>query len=94
MPDRPRYEDDFYAWAQYQAEVPRSMPAPDSRFHREHLQRDAEVNCNTLYADGRKRAAVGLRRHDKEDAAEHLPAASPWPPTISAEHRYPARFER
>ena len=23
MPDGPRYEDDFYAWAQYQADLPR-----------------------------------------------------------------------
>ena len=26
MPDGPRWEDDFYAWTQYQAEVLRSMP--------------------------------------------------------------------
>jgi len=37
MPDGPRYEDDFYAWTQYQAEVLRSMPAPDNRFDREHV---------------------------------------------------------
>ena len=37
MPDGPRYEDDFYAWTQYQAEVLRSMPAPDRRFYREHV---------------------------------------------------------
>ena len=37
MPDGPNYEDDFYAWTQYQAEVLRSMPAPDNRFDREHV---------------------------------------------------------
>ena len=34
MPDGPRYEDDFYAWTQYQAEVLRSMPVADNRFDR------------------------------------------------------------
>src|SRR6516164_4276244 len=37
MPDGPRYEDDFYAWTQYQAEVLRSMPTPDNRFDRGHV---------------------------------------------------------
>ena len=34
MADRPRYEDDFYAWTQYQAEMLRSIvypTAPESR---------------------------------------------------------------
>ena len=42
MPDGPRYEDDFYAWTQYQAEVLRSMPAPDNRFDREHIAEEME----------------------------------------------------
>jgi len=42
MPDGPRYEDDFYAWTQYQAEVLRSMPAPDKRFDREHVAEEIE----------------------------------------------------
>ena len=42
MPDGPRYEDDFYAWTQYQAEVLRSMPAPDNRFDREHIAEEIE----------------------------------------------------
>lgn len=37
MPDGPRYEDDFYAWTQYQAEVLRSMRTRDNRFDREHV---------------------------------------------------------
>ena len=37
MPDGPRYEDDFYAWTQYQAEVLRSLETRDNRFDREHL---------------------------------------------------------
>jgi hypothetical protein len=155
MPDGPRYEDDFYAWTQYQAQILRSMPAPDNRFDREHiaeeiedlgkserdtvrsqirriiehflklahsaaedprldwigtiiearqrlsdkltptLRQDAEANLDKLYADGRKRAAVGLRRHGEEDAAEHLPAASPWSlDDICREDWYPAAFEQ
>lgn len=45
MPDGPKgpsYEDDFYAWSQYQAEVLRSMPAPDNRFDREHVAEEIE----------------------------------------------------
>jgi Domain of unknown function DUF29 len=37
MPDGPRYEDDFYAWTQYQAEVLRSLKTRDNRFDREHV---------------------------------------------------------
>jgi hypothetical protein len=42
MPDGPRYEDDFYAWTQYQAEVLRSMPISDNRFDREHVAEEIE----------------------------------------------------
>ena len=47
MPDGPRptgpdYDEDFYAWTQYQAEVLRSMPAPDNRFDREHVAEEIE----------------------------------------------------
>ena len=42
MPDGPRYEDDFYAWTQYQADVLRSMPAPDNRFDRENVAEEIE----------------------------------------------------
>jgi hypothetical protein len=47
MPDGPRangpdYDDDFYAWTQYQAEVLRSMPAPDNRFDRENVAEEIE----------------------------------------------------
>jgi hypothetical protein len=42
MPDGPRYEDDFYAWTQYQAEVLRTLPTTDNRFDREHLAEEIE----------------------------------------------------
>jgi hypothetical protein len=42
MPDGPRYEDDFYAWTQYQAEVLRSLRTRDNRLDREHLAEEIE----------------------------------------------------
>ncbi len=42
MPDGPRYEDDFYAWTQHQAEVLRSMPVADNQFDREHVAEEIE----------------------------------------------------
>jgi hypothetical protein len=43
MPDGPRYEDDFYAWTQYQADVLRSMRTRDNRFDREHVAEEIET---------------------------------------------------
>ena len=43
MPDGPRYDDDFYAWTQYQAEVLRSLKTSDNRFDREHLAEEIEI---------------------------------------------------
>ena len=43
MPDGPRYEDDFYAWTQYQAEVLRSMAVADNRFDRENVVEEIET---------------------------------------------------
>jgi len=42
MPDGPRYDDDFYAWTQHQAEVLRSLPVTDDRFDREHVAEEIE----------------------------------------------------
>ena len=42
MPDGPRYDDDFYAWTQYQAEVLRTLRTRDNRFDREHLAEEIE----------------------------------------------------
>jgi hypothetical protein len=138
MPDGPRYEDDFYAWTQHQAEVLRTMPVSDNRFDREHvaeeiedlgkserdavrsqirriiehllklawlpveqprvgwmetiddaweiisdkltetLRRDVEAGFEKLYAEGRRRAARGLRRHGESDAADALPQTCPY----------------
>ena len=37
MPDGPRYDDDFYAWTQHQAEVLRTMRRVDNRLDREKM---------------------------------------------------------
>lgn len=42
------------------------------------LRRDAEQNIDQLYADGRKRAAAGLRRHGAPDATDALPQTCPY----------------
>jgi len=43
MPTGPRYDDDFYAWAQYQAEVLRTMAVADNRFDRENVVEEIET---------------------------------------------------
>ena len=42
------------------------------------LRRDAEASLDALYAEGRRRAARGLTRHDEPDTAERLPSGCPW----------------
>jgi hypothetical protein len=47
MPDGPRptgpdYDDDFFAWTQYQAAVLRSLSTSDNRFDREHVAEEIE----------------------------------------------------
>ena len=42
-PNGPKYDDDFYAWTQYQAEVLRSMPTTDNRFDRENVAEEIET---------------------------------------------------
>ena len=42
MPDGPRYDDDFYAWTQYQAQVLRNLRTDDNRFDRERLAEEIE----------------------------------------------------
>ncbi len=42
-PNGPRYDDDFYAWTQYQAEVLRSLKTRDNRFDRENLAEEIEA---------------------------------------------------
>src|SRR6266568_4474865 len=67
MPDRPRpngprYDDDFYAWTQYQAEVLRSMPASDSRFDRENVAEEIE-DLGKDYRDAVRSQARRILEH-------------------------------
>lgn len=82
MPHGPRYEDDFYAWTQYQAEVLRTMAVADNRFDRENVAEEIE----TLGRSERDAVRSHIRR-----IIEHLlklaysPAAPPrfdWIETI------------
>jgi hypothetical protein len=41
-PKGPGYDDDFYAWTQYQAKVLRSLPTNDNRFDRENVAEEIE----------------------------------------------------
>jgi Domain of unknown function DUF29 len=47
MPDGPAkapdYDDDFYAWTQYQAAVLREMPVSDNRFDRDNVVEEIET---------------------------------------------------
>jgi hypothetical protein len=50
MSGGPSYDDDFYAWTQYQAEVLRSLPTSDNRFDREHLAEEiADLGKSELH---------------------------------------------
>jgi len=42
MPDGPRYEDDFFAWTQHQAQVLRTLRTRDNRFDHEHVAEEIE----------------------------------------------------
>ncbi len=42
MPDGPRYDDDFYAWTKYQADVLREMRTDDNRFDRDNVVEEIE----------------------------------------------------
>jgi hypothetical protein len=62
MPDGPRYDDDYYSWTQYQAEVLRTMRAM----------------LPELYGDARELADIGLRKFGENTAAARLPSTCPY----------------
>jgi Domain of unknown function DUF29 len=138
MPDGPRYDDDFYAWTQYQAEVLRTMRRADNRLDRDNLAEEIEdlgksernavysqicrilehflkltyspaepprygwmasivearqalgrhltptlrnaarQEFPALYGDAREIAAIRLREHGEQAAAEALPVTCPY----------------
>ncbi len=58
------------------------------------LRRDAEAVFDKLYAEARRRAARGLRRHGEADAADALPHSCPYSlDEICQEEWYPVASE-
>jgi hypothetical protein len=74
MPDRPRYDDDFYAWTQHQAAVLRSMDVADNRFDREHVAEEIE-DLGKSERDEVRRQIRRILEHFLKLA--HSPAAQP-----------------
>ena len=76
MPDGPRpdYDDDFYAWTQYQAEVLRTLPTADNRFDREHLAEEIE-DLGRSYRDAVRTQVRRILLHFLKLA--HSPARDP-----------------
>jgi hypothetical protein len=73
-PNGPRYDDDFYAWTQYQAEVLRSMPTPDNRFDRENVAEEIE-DLGKNYRDAVRSQVRRILEHFLKLA--HSPAGDP-----------------
>ena len=92
MPDGPRYDDDFYGWIIARLLKLEYSPAGDPRFDwmasieearqaiadriTVTLQRDGERKLPQVYADGRDRAELGLRKFGAT-AAAGLPPLCP-----------------
>lgn len=74
MPDGPRYDDDYYAWTQYQAEVLRTMRRADNRLDREHLAEEVE-DFGKSERDGVRSQVRRIIEHLLK--LEYSPAADP-----------------
>lgn len=74
MPDGPRYEDDFYAWTQYQAEVLRTLRTRDNRFDRENLAEEIE-DLGKSYRDAVRSQVRRILLHFLK--LDHSPARDP-----------------
>jgi hypothetical protein len=82
MPDGPRYDDDFYAWTQYQAEVLRTMRRADSRLDRERLAEEIE-DSGKSERNAVRTQVVRIIEHLLK--LEHSPAVDPrsdWEATV------------
>src|SRR5260370_15280091 len=62
MPDGPSYDDDFYAWTQYQAEVLRTLRTRDNRFDREHVAEEME-DLGRSYRDAARSQVRRILEH-------------------------------
>ncbi|HKS87959.1 MAG TPA: DUF29 domain-containing protein [Stellaceae bacterium] len=74
MPDGPRYDDDFYAWTQYQAEVLRTMRRADNRLDREHVAEEI-ADLGKSERDAVRSQIVRIIEHFLK--LEYSPAADP-----------------
>jgi hypothetical protein len=81
--DGPGYDDDFYAWTQYQAEVLRAMPCDDNRFDRDHVAEEIE-DLGRSYRDAARSQVKRVLSHFLKLA--YSPASDPrygWMKSIS-----------
>ena len=74
MPDGPRYDDDFYAWTKYQADVLREMRSDDNRFDRDNLVEEIE-DLGKNYRDAVRSQVRRILEHLLKLA--HSPASDP-----------------
>ena len=81
--DGPGYDEDFYAWTQYQAEVLRAMPCVDNRFDRDHVAEEIE-DLGRSYRDAARSQIKRILSHLLKLA--YSPAGDPrygWMTSIS-----------
>jgi hypothetical protein len=74
MPDGPRYDDDYYAWTQYQAEVLRTMRRTDNRLDRDRVAEEIE-DLGKSERDAVRSQIVRIIEHLLK--LEYSPAADP-----------------
>jgi hypothetical protein len=74
MPDGPRYDDDFYAWTKYQADVLREMRTDDNRFDRDNVVEEIE-DLGKNYRDAARSQVIRILEHFLKLA--HSPASDP-----------------
>ncbi|HVC50803.1 MAG TPA: DUF29 domain-containing protein [Stellaceae bacterium] len=74
MPDGPRYDEDFYAWTRYQAEVLRALRTDDNRFDRENVAEEIESSGNSQRDAARSHVPRIIEHLLK---MEYSPAADP-----------------
>jgi hypothetical protein len=74
MPEGPLYDDDYYAWTQYQAEVLRTMRRADNRLDREHVAEEIE-DLGKSERDAVRSQIVRIIEHLLK--LEYSPAAAP-----------------
>ena len=74
MPDGPRYEEDFFAWTQYQAGVLRRLRTDDNQYDRENVAEEIESLGNSQ-RDAVRSQVLRILEHLLK--LGHSPAADP-----------------